>query len=436
MPDFDHDDLLDDGPLRDAFSHLRAASVDLVPPQGPTGVRRTVRRRRTARATTLAVAMVAVVAVPVTLRALAHPPTPPAPATSTSPEPSPFPSPSTSTEPSPSGSPRASATSAPNGHISQHDLGNATLTMPAWQISAQSCRAGKWPFHDGVSQPPITDPDGPHVPRAELRAVGYADVDHDGAQETAGLFTCGSENDLVSQVVAFDRDAEGRIVTLGRVVGHTDTITYLFDVEGASDGTLRVEVGDRDVCCGEDPRTAEHQWRRYAFDGTAFHQVGGPTSFTPAVPETPVRSSLGGTVVLGTAAGGVRTGQVVLTVTNAGPNPAPGVLVDVVISGQPGRPLPKPVTIAVVGVKTSACAPVRDGPAPIDLSCHLPGLKPNESREYTLALAAPVADDGVIAVDSDNFYLMAPATSEQPGVRLLPSDTGTPTNSVAIMRQP
>ncbi|MER7279818.1 hypothetical protein ABT369_35800 [Dactylosporangium sp. NPDC000244] len=59
---------------------------------------------------------------------------------------------------------------------------------------------------------------GAHPPLKLEGDPAYVDVDHDGAQETIMLLSCSPQGSDY-KVLAFDRDATGKIVTLGQVVG-------------------------------------------------------------------------------------------------------------------------------------------------------------------------------------------------------------------------
>ena len=86
-----------------------------------------------------------------------------------------------------------------------------------------------------------------------------------------------------AQVVAFDRDAAGRVVTLGRVAATADpTPEWLIGLQvRAADGVIRVAMADRAPGVGWPLEQSQRQWRGYRWDGERFRQVEGPTSFGP-----------------------------------------------------------------------------------------------------------------------------------------------------------
>lgn len=212
--------------------------------------------------------------------------------------------------PAPTATPRAPA---PDGRISLAELKNATLDIPAWPADNLRGRSGPLTFVNGqVVSPP--DAAFPYARYIVILATAYGDVDRDGAQETLAQIGCviqgGSE-----QIVAFDRDAAGHIVTMGAVVATTGDLRTIdmSSVYVPSTGTIPVRVGDFQRCCG-DQTPQLWQVRTYGWNGQEFRQVGGPTSFpvNPSVTETGVKS---GELVFGPAVGGMRHGTLTVTVT-------------------------------------------------------------------------------------------------------------------------
>jgi hypothetical protein len=130
------------------------------------------------------------------------------------------------------------------------------------------------------------DKDAGHYEIALQGDPVYADVDRDGAQETVMLVVCSPQGDDY-QVVALDRDAAGKIVSLGRVVGSAGNlgkeghdIETIWAVRAGDDGQVQVDVGEYRPCC-DAIQASQHQWRTYGWDGERFAQTGGPTSFGP-----------------------------------------------------------------------------------------------------------------------------------------------------------
>lgn len=263
--------------LRDEFARWRAETRYALPRQDIKGVRAVARRRRT-RVLATGLCAGVVLAVPVAGFAAvgggnhgkpAGPPADSARAAGAG-----LASPSLSSHVNSSGGGMSTVQPVPAGGIGIDELGNATLDIPTWSPDGIRCAPGRQRFTDRESGPP-----GPN-PRTRIDEVVYADVDHDGAQETVALLSCSSQG-ASEQVVVFDRDSSGAIVTIGQVAAMTPTIGYIFDVRPESGGSVGVQVGNRTVCCGTQPARAERQWRVYSYDRGGFRQTGGPIAFHP-----------------------------------------------------------------------------------------------------------------------------------------------------------
>ncbi|TDB75935.1 hypothetical protein [Micromonospora sp. KC723] len=154
-----------------------------------------------------------------------------------------------------------------------------------------------------------------------LLAVDHGDVDSDGATETVALVRCALGTGGPQQVVAFDRDARGRVVTVGRVVASSiDTPRWLIAVDVRDDGVIRVEVGEIHPGGGWPGEWSQRQWRGYRWDGDSFGQVSGPTAFGPNRHRADVAVTATD-LVLADAPDGSRTGSVTVRVRNTGDVP-------------------------------------------------------------------------------------------------------------------
>ena len=182
--------------------------------------------------------------------------------------------------------------------------------------STAACPA-RWRFTGGV-----------HVIRDSvsiwIEKVVYADVDHDGAQETVARLTCGDQVSTF-QVVVFDREAGGAIRTLGQVARQTGPVKTICDVRTGTNGVVEVKVGDfpTPLRCLEPPAPfVAFQWRGYGWNGTRFVQTGGPTTFpvNQRVSDLSVTST---DLVFAAPAGGVRHGLITVTIRNLGPTAMP-----------------------------------------------------------------------------------------------------------------
>ncbi|QGN46757.1 hypothetical protein ACN26Y_10890 [Micromonospora sp. WMMD558] len=252
------------------FATYREAAVTAVHPAGPQAVRETVRRRHRRAAVTVAAAVALAVAVPVAAHATLDrrggaPPVPgetPAP-TSSAPGPSPIaPTPTPSTAGPPLG--------PPDGRITRPQLLAAKLSLPAW-------RAGPGCPTEGIRLTADAREE-----TNTLLALDHGDADGDGAPETVALVQCVLGTGGPMQVVAFDRDERGEIVTVGQV---TRTVRsgpqWILGLEVTGAGVVRVEVADLAPGGGWPLDWSQRQWRGYRWTGDRFTQVAGPTSFGP-----------------------------------------------------------------------------------------------------------------------------------------------------------
>lgn len=259
--------------LRDEFARWRAETRYALPRQDLRGVRAVARRRRT-RVLATGLCAGVVLAVPVAGFAAVSGGNHAKTADSARANRAGLTSPAPSSWANASGGGMSTVQPVPAGGIGIDELGNATLDIPTWSPDGIQCAPGRQKFTDQESGPP-----GPN-PRTRIDEVVYADVDHDGTQETVALLFCYSQG-ASEQVVVFDRDSSGAIVTIGQVAAITSTIGYIFDVRPESGGSVGVQVGNRTVCCGTQPARAERQWRVYSYDRGGFRQTGGPTAFRP-----------------------------------------------------------------------------------------------------------------------------------------------------------
>jgi hypothetical protein len=227
--------------------------------------------------------------------------------------PSPTGGPSATTPASPVPTATATGEPVPDGRIPLAELKNATLDIPAWPADNLTGVHGRLTFVNGdvLSPPDATFPFERHI---IIFNVMYGDVDRDGAQETVAVIGCvvqgGSE-----QLVAFDRDRDGNLVTLGTVVATTGDVRTIDSttVRVRNDSTIAVKVGDYQRCCGDETPML-WQTREYRWNGDRFRQVSGPTSFpvNPSVTET---GATVGELVFGPATDGTRHGTLTVTVT-------------------------------------------------------------------------------------------------------------------------
>lgn len=259
--------------LDDFFADYRAGLTPEIVPAGPGAVRTTVRRRRRIAATAVVATAIVLVAAPVAGYAAFNGAGPePAPGTSSTPTPE-------QTTATPTPSPSASRTTppaVPDGRITRADLLKARVDLPEWASDAPCAERD-------ARLTAVGDEDGDNL----LTTVKYGDVDRDGAQETVAIVSCVYRQTGQTQVVVFDRNASGKIVTLGRVVatdrivgyGTPDDIGWIAGIDPRPDGSVRVEVGDHQPCCGWKEEWTSRDTRAYTWQDGRFRQTGGPVRF-------------------------------------------------------------------------------------------------------------------------------------------------------------
>lgn len=364
----------DDSALDAEFDAFRTGLLDQVVPPGPDAVRSTVRhRRRVATTSAVALALVFVVGPVTAVAALNRTPAPPSPPiTTVSPT-----TPSPSTTPSPTAAPTPTAppsSNAPNGPITRSELLGARLDLPAWR-PGPGCPA------EGARLTEKTSRNGDNV----LATVAYGDIDDDGATETVALIRCTVNQGGPAQVVAFDRDDSGKIVTVGQVVRSAlEKPQWLLDVQVRDNGVVRVQVADIAPGGGWDLAWSQKQWRGYTLergktlDDVKFVQTEGERSF----PDNPYQMNLQVTatdlVYEPADEAGARTGTVTVTMKNVGPLTAARPRLDFTL--RPGG----------VGTAASpgwyACQDVRtEGEQTF---CTLPALAAGAERELTFHLVS------------------------------------------------
>ncbi|WP_431931697.1 hypothetical protein [Micromonospora sp. RP3T] len=348
------------------FAEFRAAYVPVVHPAGTAAVRRTVRRRRRRTTVVTAAAVVLAVAVPVGASGALHRRTgpPPTPAQTVTPSPSETtsspPPPPTTPAPSTAGPSRA----APDGRISRSQLLAARVDLPAWTPDPV-CPAG--PTRIAASYRKEGD--------VLLEEIVHGDVDGDGTVETVALLRCQIFQHGPSQVVALDRDGDGRIVVLGQVARSAKAAPeWLLDAQVTDRGTVRVEMADIAPGGGWSLDWSQRQWRGYRWTGKRFDQVDGPTTFGPNPHLADLTVSAGDVAWSAPDADGARTGTIPVTVRNLSAVPAD--LVELHLRMQVG-------TVAD-GDAWSAC---RDGAPPKGpIICRFGPLGPGAERTFRFGL--------------------------------------------------
>ncbi|MFE9688594.1 hypothetical protein [Micromonospora sp. NPDC005806] len=346
------------------FAAFREAHAPDVRPAGPAEVRRTVRRRRRRAVIATAAVVALAVALPVAANAALQNRRAPAPAESVKPTPSErTPSPTPSATPSPTPSTVGPTAAAPNGRISRAQLLAARLDLPSWpSYTPESCTVNDVRLDPG---PGIIEQPVPVL----LGDPRYGDLDGDGALETVALIGCLYAEATAKQVVAFDRDESGRIITMGQVVGVSEGMEDITDFSVSADGKIRAHVADIQPCCSTPAWFPQRQWRTYTWTDTRFSQTAGPTKFRTDPRLTDLKLTAGDLVLGPADASGKRPGSVTVTVTNKGPVDVPGLGFDNFFTiGEPA------------GGDLSHC---KMKPSDATEACVLDGLRAGASRTYT-----------------------------------------------------
>jgi hypothetical protein len=207
---------------------------------------------------------------------------------------------------------------APDGRISQATLMHTKLNLPAWpKGSPSTCTTRNVTLLD------------PHVEMSVpvLMEVVYGDADGDGAKETITILGCSQGEAFYQQVVVFDRNAAGHIVTRGQVVRMGGDIKWITDVAAGAPGSVRVQVADLQPCCAVRPENALRQWRTYSWNGNGFQQTGGPTKFGVNPLRSDLKITTSGITFAPRAGDHWYHGTITVTIHNGGPGRADEVQV-------------------------------------------------------------------------------------------------------------
>ncbi|MBB5871038.1 hypothetical protein F4553_004417 [Allocatelliglobosispora scoriae] len=301
MSDFDRDELL----LTGAFEEFTTGSTPKINAEGTAAVRKRVAKRRRNRAILLVLLTVLAVGVPVAVYATSgrdKPTNPDKHAAGASP------SVSASASAAPA-SPSAAPPPGPSG-VTRDLLQLSTITVPDWRFQGDTpgrCMSGPMK----LSAPPPSGMGSVQL----IGSVVDANLDADPALEAAAILECSTEQNVTRQIVAFERDSSGRILTLGQVMRGFPTDLVRRTSAG---GGLRVDMQNVSGCCDVSPEVVQRQQRDYAWNGREYVQIEGPTSFPPHPHVTDLKVTEGAELSFGPVTGAKRVGTVKITVTNLG----------------------------------------------------------------------------------------------------------------------
>ncbi len=388
MSDPRHEDVL----VRDAFAELYHRGVQHVRPAGAAAALTRARQRRNHRAVAIAALILLVVAVPTAVFAATglpgrnHTVAPASPTATANPTGTP-----TST-PTPSATPTGTASTPPppttvTTTLGPGELANAVLPI-SWHTSGGAetplCAEGQLRFVQGSATSDVHEPNG-QVYRLtqEIITTARADVNGDGVLDVVANVRCDWGEATPKQIIAFTPNGHGGFTALGRVIATGDLVGT--DVSELTDlltfsitaGRIQVGVADSQPCCSTPPSLAVHQTRTYAWTGSAFAQVAGPSSFL--VDRSVVKLSIGGPTlkfVAPTKEGSV--GHLSIAIRNDGSQPVGPVEIVVKRPVEVGRG---------TGGDWSRCAPAPanalDGPV-----CELGTIQPGQTAHLDLQMKA------------------------------------------------
>jgi hypothetical protein len=305
---------LDDIALRQAFNDLLQRTLPAVRLVGPESTLTRAHHRRTVRIVMTAFVAALLVTIPAGLYAMSHRrdgrtlPVPPATPTTAQGTP-------TQTTVSPSPVPAAHYTRATAGPL---ELAEATLPLD-WSVAVTGvdygCRSGPISFSQGTYVQDATV-------HQDIQAVGHADVDRDGTPDVVALVKCWHGLFGLPQVVAVRHVSGPTYAAIGVVVRGGMSPVQVGEItafETGDDGSVRVQVHDTAMCCGQNPDGTATQWRTYGWTGNTFSQTGGPTTFQANPQVADVRVTAAPVVLSGKDGNGVRHGTMRLTIVNNGP---------------------------------------------------------------------------------------------------------------------
>jgi hypothetical protein len=290
--------------------------------------------------------------------------------------------------PTPSASPTPSDTqepvsgppiTIPAGAI---DLTNATLDLPRLPNDFAPCQ-GRQTFTRNYGH--AYSPDDEIDFRSTINREIVGDVNRDGRTDTVALINCEASESVYWQVAAFDGTRES-VHTIGQVfaIGSQPGLSIVFDLRVLAGGEVRAEVGDfLGVVVGHAEEVSTHQTRTYSWDGSAFRQVAGPTTFPPNPHFIDLHLTTSG-LVLGQPVNGVRTGTLTVTVQNRAAVRGYGVELD----------LTAPLWLQHVGLEWGQCH-VLEPDTMAHATCELGELAPGASRTLRLTFGAEVSTDSL-----------------------------------------
>jgi hypothetical protein len=201
------------------------------------------------------------------------------------------------------------------------ELANATIAMPFGQFLDEACPSTPLTYTDGRHDATYKMSNGEEsFYTAHIAAVAPTDVDGDGTEEFIAKAQCMFADGENYKVFALRPDGPGGYAAFAVVAEHDrgngGDIAAIGDLAVTSAGEVIVDVGNYQREYGAPPPV--WQPRTYAWNGQAFTQTAGPTTFTgdPALASFTVTSQL---ITLSAPSGDYRNGTISITVKALGP---------------------------------------------------------------------------------------------------------------------
>jgi hypothetical protein len=287
---------------------------------------------------------------------------------------------------------------APEGGITEAALYSAALDLPAWpaEVSKANCASGPVRFQAGDTV--VNDVN------LWIAGVAYADADRNGQAETFARIFCmmGSNDDVVSQVVAFTPASGGGVHTIGPVLQQTGNVVAICGVRAGPNGAIQVETADFPVPwrCAEptsaDERYVTRQWLTFTWDGSAFVQQGTTNqTINPYATDLELTST---DLILTRQPNGHYVGSMTLTVRNTGTSAIPYKTQTVITDG-----------MKLVDPPHGCAKPASAGGGMEDIFCTGAKLAGGAARKVTLKIDSPrryqldyIPDTNVLPLDGYN----------------------------------
>jgi hypothetical protein len=177
------------------------------------------------------------------------------------------------------------------------------------------------------------------------------------------------------------------------VIGTQDGLAMVDNVEARPGGQIAVQVAEKYSDGGE--QYVPNQWRVYAWQGSRFRQVAGPTSF-PADPPAAVLSVTSSSLTFTRATGGY-VGDLTVTIGNTGQLDVAHAELTIVV----------PTQVQPAGDGWTGCTAIPDDKT-VAVRCPVADLAAGSTRELHfrfVATTVPTRGAGPIGPENDDHYV-------------------------------